>query len=132
MRHYKRDFPKSPHRHRVGIAANRHPVSLVNANTISYIDGVQEGKEMEMRVVVYNDGMKWHAQCLEKHVFASYTNIGDLPQLLALTIKIEIERGALHSTPEAPKRYFDMWDNHAAYLNATLFSDEDYIMDMAA
>ena len=90
IRHYKRDFPKSPHRHRVGIAANRHPVSLVNANTISYIDGVQEGKEMEMRVVVYNDGMKWHAQCLEKHVFASCTNIGDLPQLLALTIKIEI------------------------------------------
>jgi len=85
-----------------------------------------------LRVIVYSDGIKWHAQCLEKHIFASSKNIEDLPELLAHTIKCEMERDDTLAIPQAPQRYFDMWNSDEAEIMTTLSADKDYMFEVAA
>lgn len=87
---------------------------------------------ISLRVVVYSDGTKWHAQCLEKHIFASSKNIQDLPELLALTIQCEMDRDNSLPISQAPQRYFDMWNKDEAKIKAKLDPDENYMFEVAA
>ena len=74
---------------------------------------------MSLRVIIFwdRDANVWQAQCLEHDITTQASELPELDKRLDATVRAEIEEclnnkvEPLSDIPEAPKYYFDMWEN---------------------
>lgn len=70
----------------------------------------------QIRVVIFQDGGTWVAQCLEHDIGAQAANLEDLMDRLGLALEVERQTSIeLHGRPfagidPAPPHFFDRWE----------------------
>jgi hypothetical protein len=65
----------------------------------------------QIRVIAYKVGEKWLAQGLERAISAQADTLDALYIRFRATVKMEAEAfGGLDHIPQAPKRFFEMWE----------------------
>jgi hypothetical protein len=81
-------------------------------------------KKSMIRVIVFQDGDSWVAQCLEHDICAQAADLEELRSRIDATIEAEAEYSKRKGTKPfdgidpAPKHYHDMWERRSAFTSA--------------
>jgi hypothetical protein len=78
-----------------------------------------------IRVVVFQDGDKWVAQCLEYDIGAQADDIDTLNERLKVVLKAELKeslargKAAFADIGPAPQRFHNMWEHRVRSIEIT-------------
>lgn len=80
--------------------------------------------EFKFRIIAFQEGDWWVAQCLERDIATNARKLGDLWYEIekALVGQVMVNEGAkdaFEGIPRAPQRYWDMWEEAQTILSAS-------------
>ena len=82
-------------------------------------EGHTMAEEVGLRVVLFEDGGKWVAQCLEYDIGAQASDLRDLQTRFVLTLMADLQHSmethgaAFAGIDPAPAYFHEMWDNRS-------------------
>ncbi len=81
----------------------------------------------KLRAIVLKDGEFWVAQGLEHDICVQANSLDDLYGRFEIAVCLEAkEEGGLDRIDEAPRHFFDLWDNKSSSIVPSKNTDTEY------